>query len=129
PTRIPKLLPKLYESLVRSSLILTPSLRSPITRFYAASTEFRDKPSDNVILIPQSREKKNLESNLDQNPQRRWTEMFRFAQFATGRIRRGGHDSAIDEMASTHAKVYSWKNVRSRCRKVAVYWRCFKTCS
>ena len=31
--------------------------------------------------------------------------MFRFAQFATGRIRRGGHDGAICEMSSRHMKV------------------------
>src|SRR4051794_14381934 len=27
------------------------------------------------------------------------------------------------------AEIYSWKNVRSRCRKLAVYWRSFNACS
>ncbi|HEY4272610.1 MAG TPA: hypothetical protein VGM65_11435 [Candidatus Udaeobacter sp.] len=58
------------------------------------------KPSKNVILIPQSREK-NLGSVA---PDRRYKpEMFRFAQFATGRIRRGGHDNPIEEMSSNDA--------------------------
>ena len=39
--------------------------------------------------------------------------MFRFAQFATGRIRRGGHDSAIDEMRmSSSAFAGSDENTR-----------------
>ena len=69
------------------------------------------KPSKNVILIPQSREK-NLGSVA---PNRRYKpEMFpdfriklrlgrRFAQFTTGRIRRGGHDNPIEEMSSNDA--------------------------
>ena len=50
----------------------------------------------NVILS----EVKNLGS-IPEQPQRVRLEMFRFAQFATGRIRRGGHDSAV--ISSTDA--------------------------
>src|SRR5262249_2304865 len=46
-----------------------------------------------VILIPQSQEK-DLGSCSD-DPYRNGPEMFRIAQFATGRIRRGGHDAAF----------------------------------
>ncbi len=37
-------------------------------------------------------------------PDRRYKpEMFRFAQFATGRIRRAGHDNPIEGMSSNDA--------------------------
>jgi hypothetical protein len=46
----------------------------------------------NVILS----EAKNPSSILNRCRNGNKSEMFRFAQFATGRIRRGGHDSTIE---------------------------------
>jgi len=40
--------------------------------------------------------------------------MFRFAQFATGRIRRGGHDSISYEMLSTWRDCLTPKALRAK---------------